>query len=205
MINKLLNRCKYNTIDLLYHLYKTDRHFPKSCGSVSMALALMLYNADDNSEYDISYIRGHFINENEDEHCYCIEIEEDFNRFSDLSEFKCVNCGCDYIVEHSWVEVKNKKTDENVILDFTSIQFIEAFTDCYYEILESNFNKSQLYNYLERLSKFIISANDSEYEKYIKSKKKLDGKHIYDKTVETISENSVSDLTVLLEAINYKL
>lgn len=197
--------CKKELIDLLYHLYKTDISFPRSCGSVSMAMALILQNTDIKEEYDISYIRGHFRNDNEYEDCYCDVAELDFDRFSDISNFECLNCNCDYMIGHSWIEFTNKITKENIILDFTSIQLEEDFCDYHSDILESDFNKEELFDYLQKRSKFIVFSNDSRYRKYIKSEKQLSGEHILSTTKETISENCISALTILLDAIDYKL
>lgn len=197
--------CKKELTDLLYHLYKTDISFPRSCGSVSMAMALILHNTDIKEEYDITYIRGHFRNDNEYEDCYCDVAELDFDRFSGINNFECLKCNYDYMIGHSWIELANKITKENIILDFTSIQLEEDFCDYHSDILESDFNKEELFDYLQKRSKFIVFSSDLRYRKYIKSERELDGECILSKTKETISEDCVSDLTILLDAINYKL
>lgn len=195
--------CKKELMDILYHLYKTDISFPRSCGSVSMVMTLILSNSSIKDEYEVNYIRGHYRNDNEYEDCYCDIAELNFDRFSDLKDFECLNCNCEYMIGHSWIEITNKVTKENIILDFTSIQLEDDFCDYHSEILESNFDKKELFDYLTKRSKFVVSPDDLRYRKYIKSEKELNGEYILSKTVETISENCISDLTILLNSINY--
>ena len=109
------------------------------------------------------------------------------------------------MVAHSWIEITNKKSKENIIIDFTSIQFEEDFCDYHNDILESDFNKDELFDYLAKRSKFIIFSDDLNYKKYIKSEKELNGEYILSTAKETILENCVSQLTELLDAINYKI
>lgn len=197
--------CKEELVDLLYFLYKNDVVFPRSCSSVSMPMALILYKTNIKDDYMVKYIRGHFRNDNEQEECYCDIVELDFDRFSNIEDFECTNCNCEYMVAHSWIELTNKTTEDTIILDFTSIQFEEDFCDYHPEILQSSFNKEELFDYLYKRSKFIVFPNESVYKNYIKSGNELDGEHISNTVDNLISTNSDSDLTILLENINYSI
>lgn len=202
----MLSKINLNEVkDILYHHYKTDVAFPRSCGSISMVLVLMMQNSNLNKDFDITYQRGHFRNDYEYEFCHCNIAEENFNRFSCLNDFECRNCGCDYMIGHSWIELRDKSTNEITILDFTSIQFEEDFPDYQSEILETIFNKEELYDYIFKRSKFVVHESDTRFKNYIQSERTYTGEYILNQTKETIEEDAVSSLTVLLEAIDYKL
>ena len=202
----MLSKINLNEVkEILYHHYKTDIVFPRSCGSVSMGLVLMMQNSHLSKEYQILYQRGHFRNDYEYEFCYCDMAEENFNRFSCLDNFNCRNCSCDYMVGHSWIELIDKSTNEITILDFTSIQFEEDFPDYQSEISENILDKEELYDYIFKRSKFVVHENDTRFKNYIKSERTYTGEYILNQTKEIIEENSVSSLTVLMDSLNYKI
>lgn len=108
---------------------------------------------------------------------------------------------------HSWIELRNKSTDEVVIVDFTNIQFEEDFPDYQSEILESNyaFNTNEIFEYLKERSEFIIDKNHRYFNHYIVSKKVCSGEYALNKTKEVIKKNKESGVTIILNNIGYKL
>lgn len=193
---------------ILFHCYKEDINFPKSCGAVSMTLACILQTIEHiTAKYLIKYHRGHFRNDNEYEECFCDIAEEDCLRFnSDLiKNIQCINCTCEYMVGHSWVELINKENQEITILDFTSIQFEDEFPDYESELLESDFNKDELFNYLIEKSQFYVHKKDSRFNKYLRTEQVVTGEYILNKTKEVYSDNSVSDLTLILDNIGFEI
>lgn len=188
---------------VLYHHYLNDVVFPRSCGSVSMVLAYLFEKSNLSNDYEISYQRGHYRNDNEEEYFYCDEVSFTFNRGDNLDKFPCLNCNCDYMVGHSWIELKNKKDNKVTILDFTSIQFEEDFIDYHEELLNIKYDKESLYNYLLKRSKFVVHETDFQFNRYINSQRTYTGSHLV-KTVKEIIENKgASDLSILLEQLGY--
>lgn len=192
---------------LQYH-YKKDDSFPRSCGSVSMVLLYVLENSKLKDEYNISYKRGHFKNELEQEDCFCdesiIDFSFDIKRGDDLTNFCCIGCNsCDYMVNHSWIEIENKKDKKITILDFTSIQFEEDFYEYNNELLENDFNEDELYEYLKERSKFIINEKDKEFNNYLVSEKEYSGEQILEIVDNLLKEKDDSELTLLLKELDY--
>ena len=188
--------------------YLDDINFPRSCGSISMILTVIFQDSNLKDKYDISYVRGHFRNDYQEEYCECEFIYYDkYDRFSNLDNFDCSNCTCDYMTGHSWIELRNKSTDEVVIVDFTNIQFEEDFPDYQSEILESNyaFNTNEIFEYLKERSEFIIDKNHRYFNHYIVSKKVCSGEYALNKTKEVIKKNKESGVTIILNNIGYKL
>jgi len=188
---------------VLHHHYLTDVAFPRSCGSVSMALSYLFEKSSLSNDYDISYQRGHYRNDNEEEDCYCDEVSFTFKRGDNLDKFPCLNCHCDYMVGHSWIELKNKKDNKVTILDFTSIQFEEDFIDYQEELLNSKHGKESLYHYLLERSKFVVHETDFQFNRYISSERTYTGAHLVKTVQETIENKGVSDLSILLERLGY--
>lgn len=200
--NMFLNEARINEVkDILYHCYQTDVSFPRSCGTVSMVLAYLFELSDLSDEYEITYERGHYRNENEEE--WCEELSLDFQRGDNLENFPCFNCNCDYMVGHSWIELVSKIDQEIFILDFTSIQFEEDFGDYHEELLDSDHDKDSLYDYISRRSKFVIDNTDWRFNHYINSERTRTGKELVRTVKETIEENCTSMLTVTLERMGY--
>ena len=205
--------CKEELINLLYYLYKNDFYFPRSCGAVSTTLACILQDKNVKDLYNIKYVRGHYRNDYEEFQGGCYVLDEDacvneldYNRYSNLTDFECYNCSCDYMVGHSWIELESTdNSEESIILDFTSIQFEEDFDDYYNELLEDKFDKNELFTYLKDRSHFIVYSNDLRYENYLKSERELTGEYIHNTVARVLQEDRQSDTTILLEAINYKL
>lgn len=199
-----LNEARIEEVkSVLYHHYKTDVFFPRSCGSVSMALAYLFAISDLSKEYNVSYQRGHYRNDNEEEDSYCDELDFAFKRGADLEAFPCLNCSCDYMVGHSWIELESKADGRIIILDFTSIQFEEDFYDYQDELLNSEYNKNELYDYLSKRSKFVVKSEDYQFERYIDSERTYTSEYVIQSVKDTIKRNGASDLTVLLEQLGY--
>lgn len=192
---------------VLYYHYKKDISFPRSCSSVSMSLALMMANTDLSKEYDIYYHRGHFRNDEwVEEGCFLEYDKEEYPTrtcFDNMSE--CSGCTCDFLTGHSWIELIDKNTNKVTILDFTSIQFDEDICDLESDLKESNFNKDEFFDFMLNNSNFVVNETDDNYIKYIKTGVSYEGNFLIEKTKETIKENAVSSLSVILENINYKL
>lgn len=200
----LLNKKMVEEVkNVLYHHYLTDVAFPRSCGSVSMVLTYIFQTTTLSNNYEISCHRGHYRNDNEYEDCYCDESSFIFKRGDNLDNFPCLNCSCDYMVGHSWIEFKNKDTHAVTILDFTSIQFEDDFGDYHEDLISSNHNKISLYNYLSKHSKFIIEEEDIQFNRYISSERVYTGSHLIKAVQDTIDNNSCSDLSILLERLGY--
>ena len=194
--------------DVLYQLYLSDISFPRSCGAVSMAIACILQTKDYiTSKYDVMYHRGHFRNDNEYEFCYCDIADLNCLRFSKdiIATMECLNCSCDYMVGHSWVELIDKETKDVTILDYTSIQFAEDFPDYQIEILENEYTKDEIFNYLKLRSCFYVHKDNVNFDKYIKSERELSGEYILKTVKDTYKENAVSDLTIILDKIKFKI
>lgn len=193
---------------VLYYHYKKDDSFPRSCGSVSMILSYIFQNSKLKDYYEISYKRGNFKNESEEDFCECDEFMDNFSfnikRGDDLTNFCCTDCGyCDYMVSHSWIEIKDLNDSKITILDFTSIQFEEDFYEYNNELLESEFNEDELYKYLKERSKFIVSEEDSEFNNYLVSAKEYSGEHLLEIVDNLLKEKDDSELTFLLKELNY--
>lgn len=159
-----------NIKDVLYYAYKYDLSFPRSCGLVSMILTYLFgSNETFTQKYDISCVRGCFRDpEGED---YCEDFFEDMYRYNceseDFLSCGCHNCGaCTLMTPHSWIEIKNRITDEVTILDFTSIQFEENFPD-YQNDLLGKYTLDELYTYIKERSKFVIKEDDNIFDYYI--------------------------------------
>ena len=153
----------------LYYAYKTDLSFPRSCGLVSVLISYMIACRDEYLEkYEITCVRGCFKNiGSEDE--WCEDYLDDITRYN-YKEFECNchNCNCcDAMVAHSWIELKDKISNETIILDFTSIQFEEDILDYEEEILETTFTEDELFDYLKERSLFIVKESDSRFLQYI--------------------------------------
>lgn len=189
--------------EVLYHHYRTDWHFPRSCGYVSMTLAYLFEKSELSSEYDICYKRGHYRNDNEEEDSHCNELSREYDRYSPLNSFPCTNCGCDYMIGHSWIEITDKRNGEALILDFTSIQFEEDFADYHQELLDSDFNATELYEYLGKNSNFVIKESDYQFKNYIKSQESYTGKELIEGILKAVNEGYDTDLKLALEAQNY--
>lgn len=189
---------------VLFYAYEHDVYFPKSCGKVSMMLTTIFQNSSLQKDYNIIYIRGYFKNEKEYDNCYCLDVDSEFKRGDNIKNFPCIDCdGCDYIIPHSWIELKNKNTNKVIIIDFTSIQFTTNFEIYSDELSCNKFKKDELYNYLIKRSKFIIKENEKEFFSYIPFKK-LIAEFIIEKTKRIISEGNSSELIDCLNEINYK-
>ena len=194
--------------NILYHLYLSDVSFPRSCGVVSMVLACILETKDYiTSKYNVIYNRGHFRNDNELEFCSCDISKLNCLRFDTdiISTMECVNCSCEYMTGHSWVELIDKETKEVTILDYTSIQFTEYFPDYQDELLNNKYSKKELFNYLNEKSCFYVNKNNVDFNKYIKSEEEFSGEYILNSVKNTYKENKESELTIILDAINYKI
>lgn len=205
MISKLnLNILK----DTIFYHYKSDINFPRSCGSISMTLTAIFEDSNLKELYDISYVRGHFRNDYEEEYCYCeVGLYETYDRLSDLNNFDCHDCSCDYMTAHSWIEFKDKITKKVTIIDFTNIQFEENFPDYHSDIVESNYSltKNEIFEYIYNRSSFIVSSTHKNFNKYIPSTEILSGKYILDKTRSLLKNNEDSALTLILKDLGYKL
>lgn len=169
-IKQEVNRC---IKDILYYAYKNDVVFPRSCGLVSTLLTYSLKDTSLSSNYDIFLIRGIFKNINNEEDNFCEESDflsinrSNFKKY----EFNCDYCGiCDYMNPHSWVELKDKKTNKIIILDFTQIQFDEWFPNFQDEILNSSWDKEELFQYIEHNSCSLIEETDIFFNYYIPTK-----------------------------------
>lgn len=189
--------------EILYYHYRTDVVFPRSCGSVSMILTYLFEKSELSSEYDIYYKRGHYRNDNEEEDSLCEDLSVEYDRYSSLKSFPCVNCGCDYMVGHSWIEIINKESNEMIILDFTSIQFEEEFADYHQELLDSEFDETELYDFLAKNSTFIVKKTDDKFRNYINSQKSYAGKEVVEGILKAANGGYETDLTLALKELNY--
>lgn len=189
--------------DVLFYHYKNDVVFPRSCSSVSMTLAYLLELSEVSSSYEVYYKRGHYRNDNEEEDIYCHELEGEYRRGCSMKTFPCLNCNCDYMVGHSWIELVSKTDRETIILDFTSIQFEPDFVDYHSDLLESDHNKDSLYKYLVARSKFIVEESDYQFSRYINSGHTHTGECLVETVKELIEGEEDSDLTLILKALGY--
>ena len=199
-----LNEARIEEVkNVLYHHYKTDASFPRSCGSVSMALAYLFEMSDLSKEYEVSYQRGHYRNDNDEWGDECHEFDFTFKRGDNLESFPCLNCSCDYMVGHSWIELESKVDKEIIILDFTSIQFEEDFYDYQDELFSLEYSKNELYDYIAMRSKFVVRNEDYQFDRYINSERTYTGRYLIQAVEDTVKNNGASDLTILLERLGY--
>lgn len=193
--------------EVMYFHYKCDISFPRSCGSISTILTYVFQNTKLKNLYEISYKRGHFKNKLQEEDCFCDEnmynLSFDFQRGYDLADFSCINCGCNYMVEHSWIELKNLKDNKISILDFTSIQFEEECYNYFDEIQNTKFNEDSLYEYLKDRSCFIIEEDDERFYNYIVSKEGYSGEDLLKSVDNILKGKEDNQLTIVLKELNY--
>lgn len=216
MLNKALNSdleilngldVNRELLSVFYYHYKNDINFPRSCGSISVVMTVILQNSSAKELYDIFYVRGNYKNDLYIEDDACEEVVEcDYNRESNLSSFDCIGCGgCDYMLGHSWIELVDKKTKKTIILDLTSIQLEEDFGDYETDIMNSEFDKNELFDYMLERSKFIVLESDSRFNNYIRSEEVCTGRDILVLIKEIIADGDESELTVLLDNIGYSI
>lgn len=197
-----LEAIKDDIIRVMYHHYETDISFPRSCGSVSMIMTYLLHCRDLHSIYDIKYIRGYYRNlEMEDDACDEVldAIEEDSFKYLD-----CTDCSCEFMNVHSWIELKNKNNNEQIILDLTSIQFEEDYGDYRDDIVNSHFDSIELMDYICSNSNIIVNSGSSNFLNYIKTEDSLSSKELFDLTKEILNEGSDSELTLILKEMDYE-
>lgn len=159
--------------DILFYAYKNDISFPRSCGLVSNILTYFLKDTLLSSKYEVKCIRGVFKNIDAPE--WCDDVEYEINRYN-YESYDCIchNCGCcNFMNPHSWVELQNKENNKVIILDFTQIQFDSNFCDLQQEILDSNWNKEELFQYIEHNSYSLISETDIMFQYYIPLEKEI--------------------------------
>lgn len=159
--------------DILYYAYKNDISFPRSCGLVSTLLTYFLKDTLLSSKYEVKCIRGIFKNIEVSE--WCEDVEYEIDRYNyEFYDCICHNCGCcDFMNPHSWVELQNKENNKVIILDFTQIQFDSNFCDLQQEILDSNWNKEELFQYIEHNSYNLISETNIMFQYYIPLEKEI--------------------------------
>lgn len=188
--------------NILFYSFENEIGFPRTCGTVSTILAIMLYiNKDIRDKYNIFYIRGHFKNNNEEDEFYCDDYEE-MSR-SNFEYNKCINCNCcDFINAHSWVEITNKETGIVYIIDFTGIQFHQDIKDIESIILQPNLNKDSLFEFIKKYSKFIITKEHENFENYIPDVKNLTGQFLYEISVEKYNDGIDTDILYVLNDMN---
>lgn len=194
--------------DVICTHYLNDINFPRSCGSISMVLTTILQDSEISKKYNISYIRGHFRNDYNEEYCECeVGFYDGYDRNSNLDDFDCSNCDCDYMVAHSWIELECKETKKVTILDFTGIQFEEDFNDYHSEILETKYllTREEIFDYLRKRSTFVVTEDNTNFTKYIPSEKIYPGEYVLNKTKHIIESKEQSDVTIILDEIGYKV
>lgn len=181
MVVEIKNFLNNKAKEILYICYKYDMSFPRSCSVVSNFLAYSLYE-DENmrNQYETMYIRGHY--RDDEEFCECDEIEDGYH---------CpIDCSCDHMMGHSWLEIKDKATESILLVDFTVSQFSEDFSDLQSEILDSGrFSPNSLFALISKYGDCISSKINSNY---VKGSKSVKAEHIFDTVNETLLSNEIT-------------
>lgn len=170
--------------EILYLCYKEDINFPRSCGLVSSFMAYNLFNNEEiRNLYDVNYFRGHYRDDNEEDDCPYLDLNDD-----DFSE--CIDCSCDFIVGHSWIELVNKNTNKIHIIDLTSSQFSDDIGDLEVFLMENKcLSKSEVVNTLSNYGSFIEDINK---DNYIRTSNGTPGEEIFNTISYTVSEAGIS-------------
>ena len=114
---------------VLVKVSKLDLYFPHSCDLITKLMCRFISKKDLLSDYKVKYVRGHYRYYDEVE---CEEVD-DMDKFLFERYYKfygtspCVNCNCDDIRQHSYIEVE--RDNNTFILDFSFYQFHNDFLD----------------------------------------------------------------------------
>lgn len=161
--------------DILFYAYKMDLSFPRSCGLVSNILTYFMQNTSLPSKYEIKCIRG--IYKDIESYEWCEDVDYEIDRYNYKSyDCICHQCGCcSYMNPHSWIELINKQTKKEYVLDFTQIQFTEEFPTYQQELLNGNWiNKDDLFEYIQSNTNFfLINENHNMFKYYIPLEKEI--------------------------------
>lgn len=110
--------------DILLNLYDSDPSFPNSCDMMTRIIIQRIRNLDLLKEFELKFVRGYFVDEEQE--CDTGEVE-DLEHFDILNEEEgynpCEECTCYFMNQHSYIKLKDKRTGERGILDFTRYQF----------------------------------------------------------------------------------
>ncbi len=116
----------------LYSLWEDDVCYPTSCDAITKLMLREIGNRKYFSEYEIRYIRGHYVPDLWEKGCDLLNVhfgDEDVDslRKSTIrgAEHECFDCSCDEVMQHSYIELE--KCGEIVVLDFSAYQFTEDF------------------------------------------------------------------------------
>lgn len=161
--------------DILFYAYKNDLSFPRSCGLVSNILTYFISKTSLPTKYEIHCIRGIFKDIENGE--WCDDVNYEIDRYN-YKTYDCIchQCGCcDFMNPHSWIELIDKKTKKEYILDFTQIQFTENFPTIHQTILETIWeNANDLFDYLSsNVDFFIINDDNDMFQYYIPLEKDI--------------------------------
>lgn len=194
-MNKVIKNYITNSgVNLLYYCYNNEPSFPRNCGTISMLLALLLYsNKSITNKYKIYYIRGHYKDISEEKYSKCndyVNITRSRYKCS-----KCINCTCDYMTAHSWVELIDKISKCNTIIDFTSCQFADRIGDLEQFLIDNSYlSKEELYFHISKISTIYISNKNKLFKNYIPDTKKISGKEIFTTTLTNYKNNNSTDI-----------
>lgn len=183
----------------LYYACLYDISFPRSCGLVSMLVTFDIHAIPGLAEhFDIYYCRGHFRDNYYADENFCDDYEEVDRDTADCSN--CVDCTCEHMAQHSWIELVHKNSGKTIILDFTSIQFGEFFMDHHETILTTRWTEQSLFEYLINNSEFFISEIHTNFEHYLNTGNRLSSSSIYDFSLKMYKKNVYTEV---VEYINY--
>jgi hypothetical protein len=134
----------YYAAKILYWHYLNDKVFPKSCSSVSMAMAYVLGKISKRYT-DILYERGYY---------------------TDIDEYD----GEEFNQPHSWISAYDTKTNERIIIDLTEIQFSKSYDACepiYESYREIPLSSRMLYEIISNEPYVIVTQDSPYYNCYI--------------------------------------
>lgn len=152
-------------MDILYYACKNDISFPRSCGIVSTLFAYFFKDTELAKDYEIVLVRGVYRNENEADFG-CDDISDDIDRYHCQNwNHCCVDCGCDYMNPHSWIEIQ--KGEKTAIIDATKIQFEDDFVDYQEYLLKTKLTKEKLFDYLDEHSTMFLEESSEDFKNYI--------------------------------------
>ena len=158
----LLENLWKNKMSLLKEI---DNNYPTCCDSITKLMLDEIRNQKLLRDWDIYYVRGHYIEDVNEIFCEDFDMEEkpvSEIRKDTLLKFKnsCVNCTCEYALQHSYIELL--KDDNLIILDYSKFQFTEGFN--------SSLDKS--IRRLKALSgDFLLKPDSKDFKNYYPSQK----------------------------------
>ena len=141
-------------------------NFPSSCDTITKYMMELIKKTDLIQYYDFIYIRGHYIEDHDELYC------EDYHdlthkelRASVLAGRKneCMNCTCDSVIQHSYIEAISKENSEIFILDFSRYQFKED----YFILLDEGYTINQLMD----VCSYLVAKKDVDFKNYYPSQK----------------------------------